>query len=218
MPRFSLSRMLLGVAALAAALAFVVTLQRLRNAESELAALRLETGYLAPSEPSQIAAVRLTSDEPMTFRVRVRVPESSSSTAPNYRIAYSSVWQSGATAPTWFAAISVPPGESVVILRILKDPRDDRWKITTLRRSQSGTRRLATVLPEDHVQLFRGSHEWLSTGVPRETQFADTGQSLRLLDERILSGEGAMMLYGDRPPESDMIGVYAELQPDVGPL
>ena len=46
----------------------------------------------------------------------------------------------------------------------------------------------------------------------------DKSAALRLLDERWLVGEGGLLLYGDRPPERDQIGVYAELQPDTGPL
>lgn len=77
---------------------------------------------------------------------------------------------------------------------------------------------MATVLPPEHVDVFRGSHDVLSTGVGRETQSAERKQSIRLLDERWLVGEGGLLLYGDRAPENDQIGVYAELQPDLGPL
>ena len=120
--------------------------------------------------------------------------------------------------PKWFGAVDVPPGESVVIVRIMKDPRDDQWKITTLRRGASGTRRIATTLPADQVEIFLGSHDWLSAGVTLQTATRPAGQSLRLLDERILVGEGAMMLYGDRPPTGEMVGIFAELQPDIGAI
>jgi hypothetical protein len=100
----------------------------------------------------------------------------------------------------------------------MKDLRDERWKIAVTRRSEDSTRRIATVLPPDQVEVFVGSHDWLRTGVTRETTSLPVGEPLRLLDERILVGEGAMMLYGDRPPPDDMIGVFAELQPDIGPI
>jgi hypothetical protein len=77
---------------------------------------------------------------------------------------------------------------------------------------------MATVLPSDHAGVFRGSHEVVSTGVGRETFAISSSKSIRLLDERWLVGEGSLLLYGDRAPEHDQIGIYAELQPDVGPL
>ncbi|WP_286177643.1 hypothetical protein [Stieleria mannarensis] len=211
--QFSLTWLLMLLLVIALASAYLVTVARLRTAEAELSRLREETGYLPPSAEDEIAAARLTSDQPMTYRIRVRVPAS-----PPYRIAYSSVWPEAKAAPVWFGAVDVPPGESVVTVRILKDPRDDRWKITTLRRSVDGTRRMATVLPQNHVEIFRGSHDWLSAGVSRQSSTRPVGQSLRLLDERVLVGEGAMMLYGDRPPAEEMVGVFAELQPDSGAI
>jgi hypothetical protein len=213
-PRFSLIGLLLVVSLAGVSLAYAVTLRRLRVAEAELTRLRQETGYLEPTGDDTVAAVRLTSDQPMTYRLRVRVPS-----APRYRLAYSSVWPHAESGPSWFAAVPMPPGESVVIVRILKDPRDERWKITALRRGEDGTRRIATALPGQHVDVFTGSHDWLRSGIPRDqTTTAAAGQALRVLDERVLVGEGAMMLYGDAPPDDDMIGVFAELQPDVGPL
>jgi len=213
-PRFSLIGLLLAVSVIAIALAYVVTLRRLMVAEAELIRLRQETGYLEPTADDTVAAVRLISDQPMTFRLRVRVPAS-----PRYRLAYSSVWPQGASQPAWFGAVPMPPGESVVIVRIVKDIRDERWKITTLRRGDDGTRRIATVLPDPHVAVFTGSHDWLRSGIPRDkTTTVAVGKSIRLLDERVLVGEGATMLYGDAPADDDMIGVFAELQPDSGPL
>jgi hypothetical protein len=211
--RFSLGNLLLWTGIVALGVAYAVTLSRLQTAQSELQRLRQLTGHLEPTGKDQLAAVRVPSDQPMTYRIRVRVPES-----PPYRVAYSSVWPVDTTGPEWFSAVSVPPGESMLIVRILKDPRDEKWKITTLRQTESGTRRSATVLPADHVKLFRGSHDWLRSGITGRTTTVAKGESLRLLDERILYGPGATMLYGDRPQEQDMIGVFAELQPDTGPL
>ncbi|QDV41994.1 hypothetical protein Enr13x_18370 [Stieleria neptunia] len=211
--QFSLTGLLTMLLVVALASAYGVTAVRLRTAEAELRRLREETGYLPPTAADEIAAARLISDQPMTYRLRVRVPAS-----PPYRIAYSSLWPESAAAPRWFGAVAVPPGESVVTVRILKDPRDDRWKITTLRRGADGTRRMATVLPENHVEIFRRSHDWLTAGVTRQSSTRPVGQSLRLLDERVLVGEGAMMLYGDGPPSGEMVGVFAELQPDIGAI
>jgi hypothetical protein len=55
-------------------------------------------------------------------------------------------------------------------------------------------------------------------GVGRETTKVAQHGSIRLLDERWLVGEGGLLLYGEQTPERDQIGIYAELQPDVGPL
>jgi hypothetical protein len=73
-------------------------------------------------------------------------------------------------------------------------------------------------LPDRHVSLFCGNHEVVSAGVGRNTVTGRSGESIRLVDERWLAGEGALMLFGDRPPDRDQIGVYAELQPDSRPL
>ncbi len=192
----------------------VATTMRLRRSEAEVTRLRSETGYLTPTEPGQIAAARAPSDQPLTYRVRIRTPASS----PRFRVAYSSLWPRQTTSPRWYGAVPVPPGESLITVQILEDPRDNRWKMATLVGSPQGTKRMATVLPEDHVGIFRGSHQVVSTGVSRETIAVHSSQSIRLLDERWLVGEGSLLLYGDRPPEHDQIGVYVELQPDVGPL
>lgn len=212
-PRFSLLELLMFVLVVGLGVGFAQTLWRLRTAESELAALRRETGYLLPSADDEIAATRLPSDRPLTFRMRVRVPESAS-----YRITYSSFWPKSVSAPRWYGAVKVPAGESVVTVQILKDLRDERWKIAAMLRGPEGTRRIATVLPEDQVPIFRSSADWLSAGVTSQTWRKPVGQPLRLLDERMLVGEGAMMLYGDGPPQEDLSGVFAELQPDVGAI
>ena len=186
---------------------------QLRIAQAELSDLRLQTGYLKPSGLGQIAAVRVESDEPLTYRLRVRVPDS-----PAFRIAYSTHWPGGKPTPDWYSAVDLPPGESQLMVQIQEDPRDSRWKITTMIRSPRGTKRMATALPDDHVRIFRESHDVLSTGIARETKLAAATESIRLLDERWLVGESGLLLYGNRDPEDDMIGVFVELQPDSGPL
>ena len=186
--RISIVGLLTALSFVALASAYSITLARLRSAAAEVRRLRNETGYLEPSSEDQVAAVRLVSDQPMTYRVRIRVPE-----AVPYRVVYSSVWPADATGPKWNGALPIPPGESIIILRVLKDQRDERWKIT-------------------------GSHEWLRSGVPRKTSRSPVGQSMRLFDDRALVGEGAMMLYGDSTPRGNMIGIFAELQPDVGAI
>jgi hypothetical protein len=211
--QWSLRELLMLIALFAFAVAYAITANRNYRDQSELMRLRREVGYLAPSESDQIAAVRLSSDQPLTYRLRVRVPDS-----PRYRVAYSSLWPKATSAPDWYAAAPLPAGESVVTVRILKDTRDDRWKITTLVQSDAGTKRIATVLPEDHSKTFRESHDVVSAGVGRQTVTLDKSSRLRLLDDKWLVGEGGLMLYGNKPPDSDQIGVYAELQPDIGTL
>ncbi len=211
--RISVRDLLALILIFALAIGYFVSQQRLHQMESELARLRTETGFLTPSDPGQIAAVRVPSDQPLTYRVRVRVPAT-----PKFRVAYSSVWARNAARPDWFAAVDLPPGESLVTVRVQEDPRDDRWKITTLVQSDRGTKRVATSLPDDHVGVFRGSHDAISMGVTRETTKVGKDDSIRLLDERWVVGEGGLLLYGDKVPQRDQIGIYAELQPDVGPL
>ena len=192
----------------------VFSIQRLRSSQIEVTQLREETGYLQKMEPGQVAAARAPSDQPLTYRVRVRVPAGPT----KFRVAYSSVWPRDEAAPQWYGAVPLPEGESVVTIRILEDPRDKRWKIASLVSSLEGNQRMATVLPPPHVTIFRGSHDVLSTGVGRETQAVQPTDSIRILDERWLVGEGGLLLYGDRAPRTDQVGIYAELQPDVGPL
>ncbi len=211
--QFSLRAMLVVVTIVALSVGLVSTMRRLHGVQAELEKLRLETGHLQPTTDDQIAAVRIPSEQPLTYQLRIRVPNS-----PKFRIAYSSIWEQSVQHPHWFAAIDVPSGESVVTVRVMEDPRDDRWKITTLVRSRRGTKRMATTLPPDHVTIFRGSHDAISMGVKREPVTSPANQSLRLLDERWLTGEGGLLLYGNKPPDSDQIGIYAELQQDIGGL
>ena len=157
--------------------------------------------------------MRAPSDQPLTYRIRIRVPES-----PRFRVAYSSILEKGETSPSWYAAVDVPPGESVVIVRVGEDPRDERWKITTLVQSARGNKRVSTVLPQEHVSIFRGPGNAISTGIGRETTKVSNEQSIRILDERWLAGEGGLLLYGNKTPDRDQVGIYAELQPDSGPL
>ena len=211
--RISIRGMLTLILFVALTIGYLVSQRRLHQAESELARLRRESGYLTASDPGQIAAARAPSDQPLTYRVRVRVPES-----PKYRVAYSSIWEKDTASPSWFAAVDLPPGESLVIVRVLSDPRDDRWKMTALVQSERGTKRFATALPDEHVRVFRGSHDAISMGLSRETVQVAKDDSIRLLDERWVVGEGGLLLYGDQSPKRDQIGIYAELQPDIGPL
>lgn len=212
--RFSLREYMGLVTIVILATGLVFSIRRLRHLEVEVANMRSETGYLQETVPGQIAAARAPSDQPLTYRVRVRVPEGAS----KFRVAYSSLWPSRAAGPQWYGAVPMPGGESIVTIRVLEDPRDKKWKIASLVSSVEGNQRMATVLPPKHVTVFRGSHDVLSTGVGRETQAVQQTGSIRLLDERWLVGEGALLLYGDRAPTTDQIGIYAELQPDVGPL
>lgn len=208
----SIRDLLLLAAMVALVLSYASNLRRMRTAEAELARLRDEVGYLQAGDEDEIAAVRIASEEPLTWQTRVRVPK-----GKPYRVAYSALWRESTAAPEWFSAQPVPAGESIVTVRVLRDPRDDRWKITTIVRHLDGVSRSGTTLPDEISAVFRGTHDVLSTGVGRQTVTRPNGQSLRLLDERYFSGE-SLMLYGDRAPKEDLVGIYAELQPDIGPL
>ncbi len=189
------------------------TTRRLRRADEELVRLHDQLGFLAETPAGQIAAARAPCDQPLTYKVRIRVPPS-----PKFRVSYSSMLPQGSTSPSWYGAVPIPSGESTLTVRIHEDPRDHQWKLQAMVTGQAGTRRMATVLPEDHTEVFRGSHEVVATGIGHQTFAADANASIRLLDERWLVGEGGLLLYGDRPPDRDQIGIYAELQPDTGTL
>lgn len=211
--RFSLREYIGALTIVMLAIGLVATTQRLRLADKELNRLHDELGYLAETPVGQIAAVRAPCDQPLTYKVRIRVPSS-----PKFRVSYSSVLNRDSTSPSWYGAVPVPSGESTLTVRIHEDPRDHQWKLLVMVVGQTGTRRMATVLPKDHTAIFRGSHEVVATGIGRQTFAADAGASIRLLDERWLVGDGGLLLYGDRPPDHDQIGIYAELQPDTGTL
>ena len=191
----------------------IATAMRLRRADTELARLHDQHGYLSETDPGQIAAARAPSDQPLTYRIRLRVPAKL-----KYRVTYSSMLPKDSVDPDWYGAIPVPQGESTLTVRIYQDPRDHQWRILASIAGEQGTRRMATVLPEDQTEIFRGSHDVVATGIGNETLAAGADDAIRLLDERWLVGEGGLLLYGDRPPQGDQIGVYAELQPDTGTL
>ncbi len=213
--RFSLRETLGFVTIAVLGTGLVAATIRLRAAQTELDQLRGEVGYIGATEPDQVAASRAPSDQPLTYRIRVRIPK----TTDQFRLVYSTHWPAGSAYPQWYSAIPLVAGESVVTVRVAEDPRDDRWKISTVVTNVRGTRRMATTLPNEHVAVFRGSHEVISTGIARgQTVAVNASQSIRVLDERWLVGEGSLLLYGDRAPDSDQIGIFAELQPDIGPL
>lgn len=204
--------LLIFVALVGAAISYATNFARMRTAEAELAKLRQEVGYLQPSESGELAAVRILVDEPLTWHARVRIPAGHS-----YRLAYSALWAASTQSPDWFAAQPMRPGESTIIVRVMKDPRDDRWKMSTIIRHADGVSRIATALPDEISSVFRGSHDVISAGVGRQTLIRPGGEPVRIIDERFFAGN-SMLLYGDRGPNEDLVGVFVELQPDKGPL
>jgi len=209
--RFSLREAIGLVTISALAIALWNTSRQLADRESQLKVMRQEFGYLAPSKATEIAATRSPSDQPLSYRVRVRLPDPLPP-GMQYQVVYSSLWESGETSPTWFAGVPVSAGESLVTMQVLNDPRDSRWKLAAVVSSSNGTKRMATVLPPPHEAVFRGSHDVISTGIGRETFVAEFGKSIRLLDERWLVDGAGLILDGGMPRETQ-VGIYAELQP-----
>lgn len=210
--QISLRSLLWGMLFFGIATAFAMNYRRMRIAEADLRQLRREVGYLEPSGDDELAAVRVAVDEPLVWQAKLRVPAK-----PRYRLAYSAVWPQAEAGPDWFAAQPLPEGESIVTVRVLKDPRDDQWRISTIVRNADGVRRMGTVLPDEISEVFRGTHDVISEGVGKQTVVRPAGQKLRLFDERYFSGT-ALLLYGDRAPDTQMVGVFVELQPDIGTL
>jgi len=211
-PQVSLRTLLLAVAAVGFALSYANHWVRMRAAEFELSRLRDEVGYLQATDGNEIAAVRVVTEEPLTWQVRVRVPA-----GVPYRLAYSALWPESTQRPDWFAAQRVPAGESSIMVRVSKDPRDEQWKMSTIVRHADNVARIGTTLPEKITAVLRGRYDVMSTGVGRQTVTRPVGQSLRILDERYFAGS-SMLLYGDRGPQEDLVGIFVELQPDQGPL
>ena len=211
--RFSIRSMLLTITLVASILGNFLTSLRLREAVSQRDTLRREVGYLDNDNPDAIAAVRAPFDEPLAWKFRVRVP-----VGGKYRLACSTFWPEGRPAPDWVVAQGLDVGESTVLVRILRDPRDDRWKLSAVVRSEFATKRLSSGLSERQSRVFRASTDTITSGVGSTTIDVENGERLRLIDQRWLSGEGGLLLYGDREPPSDVDGVFVELQPDEGPL
>ncbi len=194
------------------ALGYAITFKRMRRAESELQRLRNEVGYLEPVATDHIAAIRIPSTTQLEWKARVSVPE-----AQAYRLVYSAIWREATFKPDWFSAQALPAGESTVTIQVIKDLRDDRWKLAIMVHHSGGVARMATALPDEISNVFRGSHDVISGGVGGEPLTAPAGETIHLFDERYFSGE-QLLLYGDRAPPSDLIGVFVDLQPDNGPL
>lgn len=212
--RFSLRTGLWALAFVALFFAYAHAAWQSRQLRTELSDYRSRYGYLAPSGPREVAAVRCPSDRANTWKYRVRIPDGE----PHYRLAYSTRWASSTAHPQWYGALPMPPGQWDVTLRVAPDDRDNRWKISVIADNLDRTMRIGTVLPQEHVRQFRQFNPKLTGGVGGETLVVDTGTKLRFLDHRILAGEGALQLFGDSAPRSDLVGVFAELQPDAGTL
>ncbi len=135
----------------------------MRRAESELQRLRNEVGYLEPVATDHIAAIRIPSTTQLEWKARVSVPESQA-----YRLVYSAIWREATFKPDWFSAQALPAGESTVTIQVIKDLRDDRWKLAIMVHHSGGVARMATALPDEISNVFRGSHDVISGGVGRE--------------------------------------------------
>ena len=209
--RFSLREVLGMVLIAALGIALGNNSIKLAEQDRELNIMRKAFGYLAPSGDNQVAASRGLSDQPLTYQMRVRLPEPLPE-GLEYKVVYSSLWEKGNTSPTWFGSIPIASGESLVTVRVLDDPRDRKWKIAISVSSSAGTYRMSTGLPPPHEEIFRGSHDVISTGINRDTVIASVGESIRLLDDRwVIQGNG-VQLDGSAPRENQ-VGIYAELTP-----
>ncbi|WP_153556400.1 hypothetical protein [Roseimaritima sediminicola] len=211
--RFTIRDGLLLILVVALACSNLLSWARLREANVELDRLRREVGDLGQHSDDRLVAVRLRSAEPLQWQLRVRVPEQG-----RYRVAYSAWWPADTAAPQWFAAVALEPGESVITARIGPDPRDGRWKLSVVASHALGDRRMASTLAEPLADVFRGSHQVIRAGVDTQPIAVGPEESIRLLEDRYLVGDGAQRLYGAAPPEDDQPGVFLELQPDIAPL
>lgn len=182
------------------------TSRQLYQAHQELRQLREEIGYISETDQSKLVAVRVHSDEPLTWKLRVRVPQDHP-----YGVAFATQWQAGASEPDWRSIEPLPSGESEVILRLIRDPRDNRWKIITLVRHDDNTRRVGSPLSDRQAELFQQSCDTLRGGIKGQVSVAG-GRPLRVIDEKWFSGEGGLMLFGSAAPKDNIDGVFAELK------
>ena len=211
--QFSLAKGLFIIAIIAAIAANIVTTQRLRTVTAERDRLRQELGALSIENPSQIAVIRVPGDEPLTWRYRVYVPEDK-----RYRFLFATHLKAKSAAPSWAGAIVVPEGESTLRLKIFRDPRDDFWKLLVQSQNAKAVQGATSELTVEQIELFQASPSSLDQGVEHATVAIPAGESLRVVDERWYTQERGLVLYGDKPEETDVEGIFGELQPDDGPL
>lgn len=211
--QFSLAKGLFITAFIAAIAANVVTTQRLRKVTAERDRLRQELGALSIDNPSQIAVIRVPGDEPLTWRYRVYVPA-----GMRYRFLFATHLKAKSLVPSWAGAIVVPEGESTLRLRIFRDPRDDFWKLLVQSQDAKSVQGATAELTVEQIELFQASPSSLNQGVEYSTVALAAGDSLRVVDERWYTRERGLLLYGDKPEETDVEGIFGELQPDDGPL
>lgn len=205
--RFSLRTGLLILAFAALLLSHLWTSFQLRKTRSQLLQLRSEAGYLNLENEGQTVAIRVPTDEVLTWRYRVHIPD-----AAQGRLSYSTYWPANEADPEWYGAQALQPGESVVTIRVAEDPRDKKWKIGTTVRSGENTLRMETSLPEEHVELFRQSHTTFSCGVGYEQWSGPPTGSVMLVDDRLPDAAGGSLLYGGAAPESPLRGVFVKLE------
>ena len=185
---------------------------RLFHAENEVRRLRAEVGFISEPDTSKLAAIRVPSDQPLTWKVRVRTP----SLQP-YQIAFGTLWPGGATAPEWHSSVVLDEGESLITLRLMEDPRDERWKIVAIVTQDGTVRRASAPLDDRQTAVFRGSHNTIRGGIQSEVALP-AGQGVRVIEDKWFTGEGGLLLFGESMPDDDIDGVFAELMPLPGAM
>ncbi len=208
--RWSLRGLLVAMAIVSLVATNVWLNYRLRATRTELTKLRSEVGYLHIDDEQRFAAARIPDDDPLTWRFRVYVPEQT-----RCRLAYTTRWLAGKATPDWYSYLAIPVGESQIIATIQTDPRDGLWKVSAMVRHDGTTVRSATFLPEEQIEVFRTPQQAISNAkVGTATVQTETTKPLRLLEDKLLVGEGGLVLYGARAPDSDTLGMFLEIQPD----
>lgn len=211
--RLGLGTLVLWITILGLVMANGFTIRRLRRAEAERDALRNQVGYLNVADASVLAAVQIATTEPLVWKYRVQVPARG-----RFRFAYGTKWPAERGRPRWISAVSMPPGESIVLVRVMQDPRDAVWKLVCLLQQGEMTLRQATPLSARQTELFRSSTDTFRVGVGQETQTASEDETLMVIDQRWLAGESGLLMYGAGPPEADVDGIFGALQADEGAL
>lgn len=207
MRRFSLRSGLLLMAFATLVLSHLWTSAQLRETRTQLLQLRSEAGYLNLEDDDDVIAVRVPTDQVLTWRYRVHIPDDAQG-----RLSYSTYWPANEAEPAWYGVQTLESGESVVTVRIAEDPRDKTWKIGTIIRCGENTLRMASSLPEEHAQLFRQSHTTFSGGVGYEQWSGPPDQPVMLVDDRWPDAAGGSLLYGGTAPESALRGVFVKLE------
>jgi|GEM_PF-6900970 len=183
------------------------TSQQLAHTRRELQQLRYSTAQLDPLQRDQIGLARVPLDEPDRWQLRLWLPE-----GRGYELQASTLWLAGAAEPDWQPVLALPQGASLLTCSLTRTPDNRRWDLALVIRRGSNTTGRRLPLTEGQSQRFPSSGRYWVSQIESGPRYTNPAKPTALLLEHLLSADGTM-LYGDRPPDRDQVGVYLRLAP-----